>query len=290
MMDHDDEIKLEVAFLHEQLHEVNHKITRLENALDTSADSLETQGLKNALHGAQLERTILDDLMDDKAGSSVVSLDALLMQHGSRFQQEVARLSGNWHRGRTISPDYWDAETKRAFFADLLRRYHAWRTEHPAYTSDLERHEIRPHKAKKSRQQAPAGQDYAHPWYMPAPEESGEETAEARPGTNATNEELLALHDAIAEVLSEEGYPDDHLEIVVQPEGQVMVTGYAHDAEQHELAMQTIMNVKGVIELLADIKIVAPNACPACHPELAQPTGTSGGASAATSQPAPSKK
>jgi hypothetical protein len=285
-MDHDDEIKLELAFLHEQLYEVDHKITHLEGALQTSADSLETQGLKNTLHSAHLERAILDDLMADKAASGAVSLDAVLIQHGNRYQQQVARLAGNWHRGRSISPDYWEAETKRAFFADLLRRYHAWRTEHPVYSSDLERHVVRPHKASPSKQQAPSGPDYAHPWYVLTSEEANKESAESRPGTNATNEELVALHDDIVEALHEENYPDDHLEIVVQPEGQVIATGYAHSVEQHELAMQTIMAVEGVTELLADIKIVDPDACPACHPELAPQTGTSGETPPAGTPPA----
>jgi hypothetical protein len=285
-MDHDDEIKLELAFLHEQLYEVDHKITRLESALQTSADSLETQGLKKTLHSAQLERAILDDLVADKADSDAVSLDAVLMQHGNHYQQQVTRLAGNWHRGRAISPDYWEAETKRAFFADLLRRYHAWRNEHPVYTSDLEHHVVRPHKASPSKQQAPSGPDYAHPWYVPASEETKKESAESRPGTVATNEELTALRDDIVEALHDEGYPDDHLEIVVQPEGQVIATGYAHCAEQHELAMQTIMAVKGVTELLADIKVVDPDACPACHPELAPQTGTSGETPAEGTPPA----
>ncbi|HVO70881.1 MAG TPA: hypothetical protein VMT24_12595, partial [Aggregatilineaceae bacterium] len=245
-MDHDEEIKLELAFLHEQLDEVERKIARLESGLQTSADSLETQGLKKTLDNAQLERAILDDLVADKADSDAVSLDAMLMQHGNRYQQQVMRLVGNWHRGRTISPDYWEAETKRAFCADLLRLYHAWRTEHSSSTGDLERHEVRPHNAPPSRQQTPSVPGYAHPWYGPASKEADQESAEAHPGTGATNEELTALRGAFVEALRQKGYPDHHLEIVVQPEGQVIATGYAHSAEQHELAMQTIMAVKGV--------------------------------------------
>jgi hypothetical protein len=286
-MDHDDEIKLELAFLREQLHTIDHRLTRLETALESSTDPLEKQGLENTLQSVQLEHTILDDLMDHKMGSGVVSLDAMLMQHGNRFQQDVARLAGNWHQGQAIPPDYWEAETKRAFLVDLLQRYHAWRTEHPTYTSDLERHQVRPRRAKTARKQG-SGQGYGHPWYLPVAEDANAEGAQARPGTGATNEALMALHDEIVEALHKENYPDNHLEITVQPDGQVMVTGYAHSAEQHELAIQTIMNVTGISEVLADIKVVDPAACPACQPGLAQ-TGTSRGTSPNGSDPAPSK-
>jgi hypothetical protein len=91
------------------------------------------------------------------------------------------------------------------------------------------------------------------------------------------------------EALRQKGYPDHHLEIVVQPEGQVIATGYAHSAEQHELAMQTIMAVKGVTELLADIKVVDSDACPVCHPELAPEPGTSGGTPSEGTPPAQDK-
>jgi len=284
-MEHDDEIKLELAFLHEQLYTIDRRATRLENALESSADPLEKQGLEHTLHSVQLERSILDELMEHKSGSGVVSLDALLMQHGNRFQQEVARLAGNWHQGQPIPPDYWEAETKRAFFVDLLQRYHTWRTEHPTYTSDLERHEVRPRKAKSAHKQAP-GQGFGHPWYLPVAEEANAETAQARPGTAATNEALLTLRDEILEALRKENYPENHLEITVQPDGQVMVTGFAHSAEQHELAIQTIMNVTGISEVLADIKVVDPAACPACQPGLA-PTGTSSGTSPNGNRSAP---
>jgi len=123
MTNHDDEVKLELAFLREQMHEVEHKITRLQDALQTSADSLEMLGLQNTLHSAELERAVLDDLLADKTGSRGVSLEALLMQHGNRYQQKMARLAGNWHQGQAISSDYWETEIRRAFFADLLRRF-----------------------------------------------------------------------------------------------------------------------------------------------------------------------
>ena len=121
------------AFLQEQIVEANRKIARLRSTLASCRDSLERQELTVMLQTAQLEGDLLNDLLANQDGVNPLSLDTIITDQSRRFQQQAVRLSRGWRRGTTTPAGYWEAEARRSFLTDLLRRYHAWQAGRPYY-------------------------------------------------------------------------------------------------------------------------------------------------------------
>jgi len=208
--------KRETEFLDELVREAEHKVARQKEALNAAAGSLETDGQQQLLHNAEMERDLLRDLLKQQAGSDAVSLDALIMQRANRLHERAAALAGHWKRGQATPPEYWDLENQRHFLLDVLRRFHAA-------------------QAASTLAPVPAPSTPAHPWFNgdPSPATGGANRA-ANPDE---------IHDQIIEALATAGYPAKHLEIMVQPQGLVVVTGHAHSAEDREHALTAIMSV-----------------------------------------------
>src|SRR5690606_30934961 len=92
----------------------------------------------------------------------------VLLYSARHFEQQSSRLGRNWGRGRPISPDYWEAEGKRAFLKDLLRRYHAWRANRPYYPdiAPAAHNQTRAPGTQGPAVQRPARSGSAtHPWF-----------------------------------------------------------------------------------------------------------------------------
>ncbi|NDJ79128.1 MAG: BON domain-containing protein [Chloroflexi bacterium] len=280
------------AFLREQLEQNEHKISRLERALAACDDCLEADGLRRMLHTAELEREVLHDLLRWQASENALSLDALLMQRARHFEREVKRLSQGWHRGRRTPAAYWDAESQRAFVCGLLRRYHARHAGRPLYddcagssrNGSARNGAARPAPARPLPNPVQFGPVHQHPWYIPGPSSSnGHQPTEEQPDRfdELTLEEIDALHQDILAALETTTSLVDHLEIIVQPEGMVLLTGYVHDdhASHDDLdadaIVQAIYAVEGVTEIVADLKTVAPDRCPICHPPEETPAAPS---------------
>ncbi|MBI5957532.1 MAG: BON domain-containing protein [Chloroflexi bacterium] len=240
-----------LEFLREQAAETDHKITRLRNALETCHDDLEANGLTTMLHTAEMERDLLRDLLASQSGDEAVSLEAAIMQMASRFRQQAAQLSDQWQRGQSTPPAYWDAEAKQAFLLNLLRRFHA---SQPAKNGSAP--ETTANGKTSNGAAEPELGSHAHPWFdanhLPARHLSD------APGV------LENLTKAIQAALHQVGCPEHHVEIVVQPEGLVIATGYVHSASDRERIFTAIMGVEDVWEVVSDIKITAPTHCPAC--------------------------
>jgi hypothetical protein len=234
-MSHQDESKRETEFLQEQVREAERKVARQHEALTACTDCLEAEGLQQLLHNAQMERDLLRDLLKQQTGAESVSLEALIMQRANRLHDRAASLSGHWKRGQPTPPEYWEAENQRNFLLEILRHFHAGQT---------------PSAPEKTSQPA-----VAHPWF----------DADANGGTH-TVANLDDVHAEIVQALASAGYPAKHLEIMVQPQGLVVVTGQAHSAADREQALAAIMSVENVWEIVSDIKIVEEPRCPVCHP------------------------
>ena len=238
-----------VEFLRDQMNDVDSKITRLENAVDSCEECLELNGLQASLHNVELERAILNDLLMNQVAERAVSLDALILRQAEQYRQEANRMAQHWHRGQQTPPDYWDAEVQQAYLTELLGRYHAY-------------HEGRPYYAAKA---TPIEEEETFPWYTEPVRESQQSTAEA----NTIREDIFSA-------LRRHGHPFDHLTITVNPGGQVMVTGYAHDDDEREDVLRSIMDVESVTELVTDIKIVDEAHCPICNPDANRRNGSGG--------------
>jgi hypothetical protein len=229
-----------VEFLRDQMNDVDTKITRLESAVNSCEECLELNGLQASLHNIELEREILNELLMIQVTDHSLSLDVLIMRQAEQYRQEANRMAQHWHRGQQTPPDYWDAEVQQAYLTELLGRYHAY-------------HEGRPYYP---RTQGPEAGEEIFPWYtepVPEPQQSTDEA-------NSIREDIFSA-------LRRHSHPFDHLKITVNPGGQVMVTGYAHDDDEREDILRSIMDVASVTELVTDIKITDEAHCPICNPE-----------------------
>lgn len=271
MNQHTAEGERELAFLREQLSEAEHKVARLQHAVDTCQRCLEAEGLAKMLTAAQAERRLLTELIAFQSSEQALSLDTVLLYSARHFEQQSSHLGRNWGRGRPIPPDYWEAEGKRAFVKDLLRRYHAWRADRPYYP------DIAPAANNHTRtagtpgaavQRSAQGSGVTHPWFVETSAAAGSGSQNGYDsGPEQDEKSLDALEEQIHSALRRVGFPDDHLRIIVQPRGFVIVTGYAHDAGQRALAVRTLEHVEGIHDLLTDIQIMDATRCPACQPD-----------------------
>ncbi len=256
-----------VDFLREQMNEIDHKIARLEAGVTTCEDCLESDSLQRMLHAAATERDLLHELLMHQLNGEAVSLEAAIIEHSHRGGREAGLLRANWRRGQPTPPAYWEMEIKQAFYAELLRRWHVWETEGPHHT----------YPRSAAAVQLVTGPDgapvYNHPWYLP-PNGSGNHRKETE---HHTEDPLAALEAQIVAALHEAHLPDDHLTITVQPGGEVLLTGYAHSAEEREAIIVLLMGLDDVWELLVDLQVTDEAHCPVCHPapETASKTSAS---------------
>ena len=119
-------------FLHEQMHAVEHRIERLESALEVCGDCLEKDGLQAMLRNAQIERDLLQELLQNNSHSPD-SLEAHLIEALERSHEDLRRLARSWQRGHPTPSAYWDTELRQVVLADLLGRLHAWQENRPLY-------------------------------------------------------------------------------------------------------------------------------------------------------------
>jgi hypothetical protein len=207
----------DMDFLSEQMNDVDHKIARLQTALERCEEDLETDGLQASLHSAELERDLVHDLVMRQADRQTDrSLDTLIMQQLDHYRREANRLSQRWQRGQPTPPAYWEAEARQAFLSELLSRYHAFQNERPsqAATPDTDEPAAKPE----------------FPWFDP----SARASDESRP-------DAAALRESVYAALRRSGYPVNHVEVIVQPGEQVIVTGYAHSRAERERILETIV-------------------------------------------------
>jgi hypothetical protein len=67
------EVKNDLTFLREQVHHVEQKIARINNALATCDVCLEEEGLERSLHNVELEHEVLLHLLESHLDKDSVS-------------------------------------------------------------------------------------------------------------------------------------------------------------------------------------------------------------------------
>ncbi len=112
-------------FLHTQMHAAEHRIERLQNALETCGDCLEKDGLQAMLRNAQMEQQLLQELLQNNS-LSADSLEIHLIEAIEHSHEDLRRLARTWQRGHPTPSAYWDAEVRQVVLTDLLGRLHAW--------------------------------------------------------------------------------------------------------------------------------------------------------------------
>ncbi len=246
-MDTQTDLKRELTFLRAQMDVADQKIARLQNALESCEDPLESSSLSAMLRAARLERDQLSTVIMRQVDSDAVSLQAVILDQQEAVRQTAGPQALRWHRGHSTPTTYWDAAIRGAYLDDLLRRFHAWQRGHPYYPP-----------ATSARDTHAAAPEYAHPWYPASPDGYDQTQISAEPPVAISDE-------ALADALKQIGYPADHLTIVVQPDGFVLATGYAHSEAERERCLVALTGVEGVREVLIGILIADPARCPACQ-------------------------
>jgi hypothetical protein len=258
------------AFLQEQIVEANRKIARLRSMLASCRDTLEQQELTAMLQTAQLEGDLLNNLLAGQDKVNALSLDAIIADQSRRFQQQAVRLSRGWRRGTATPAGYWEAEARRSFLTDLLRRYHAWQAGRPYY-AESQTHAAAPDSSTNNTsngKRPPTNQDthtYMHPWFLPATLGQNGNGGEDESHDEVTR--LNVLRDAILKQLSQKGFPAGHLDLIIQPDGLVIAKGYAHNRAEHDQVIEVMCSIPAIKETLIDVQIVNPANCPACAAE-----------------------
>ena len=267
-MDWDKTRNRERGFLHEQASQVAHKITRFENALEICNECLEAEGLRRMLEGAYLERTLLDELLIAQNASDALALEAIILQRIECFQKQARRLSHNWRRGKPTPPGYWEAQQKQHFMEALLRELHAWRDGRPLYATANGRNGAVPSSRKPLPDPTHFGRVYNHPWFLAgrdtrngaastAEEKNPEPEPEPRPHLSEC--EIETVHELIEHALDEIDFEADQLDIIVESDRRVILTGYAPSEDAREEVINTILQLDDVEEIISDIKIGRAN-------------------------------
>jgi hypothetical protein len=264
-MNWQDQIEHDRAFLREQLSHLEHKLTRLENARAACQNCLEAEGLDRLLHAARLEETILTTLEKSQSGEDATPLDGLIVTETEHYKAVARRQAANWRRGQPTPSAYWDAEASQGILTDVLRRLHAWRAGRPYYAETGGGIHAGPNgTAKPAPKPAYGGGSDIHPWYLSQPTVPPEETP-VQDASYENGSALDAFRARLYTALHNAHFPDEHVELVVQPDGLVIATGYAHDDEQAEIAVEVMTEFPGVWRVLADIKVIDEAHCPACR-------------------------
>lgn len=265
-MNWQNELKSERGFLQRQIAVTTRKLRRLESARDACRDSLEREGLERTLQSVQDEQAILKDLLARLQQEDAPPLEAVIIEEIKAHNRAAQRAAHQWRRGAPTPDQYWDAENRYILFGRLLRQFHAWQARQ-VYGSGRKNGLSSPHRPLPD----PTSLDeiYTHPWYTTPNGSNG--LADHQNGISATLEHLEALRDAAYDRLTAIGYPDDHLNILAPADRVVIVRGYAHSEEEREQAITALLQIDNLWEVLSDIRVVAPDRCPACDPEKAQP-------------------
>jgi hypothetical protein len=246
----------ELIFLREQMNAIDHKIAHLEGALETCDDPLEANGLQAMLNTARLERDMLEELIMGQVDAGATSLEAAILDAEQRLRRAAGGRVSPWRHGHATPSSYWDYEARQAFLSELLSRYHAWQDGRPY------------HAPANGRQASVAPKpEFALPWYpFNAPEE--EPLAKRLPVTRPpTRDELYRVLEGL-------GVRPDHLRLVVEADGLVLVTGFLHSEAEREQCETALAAVEGVRELLTGIVVTEEAHCPLClgrHPDRREP-------------------
>jgi hypothetical protein len=282
-MDWTSKRAFERNFLRKRRIDAQHKIARLQHALAACDDCLEAESLERMLHAAQLEHDLIDDLLLEQQPADALSLDALIMTQLDIYNQQTRRLSHGWRRGRRTPAAYWEATSKQAVLNDLLRRYHAYHGGRPYY-ADRQR---KPSAISRNRDGATDqpkplpdpthfADTHTHPWYIPAPGTGPNHQPEDEQRDGLTLPELDTLRERVYTVLDEAECTarydnlEEHIEVIVQPDGMALLTGYVHSQDDLECVLERVDALDRVSQVVADLKVVRPANCPACHPERFQ--------------------
>lgn len=261
-----------VAFLQAAINAGDRTIARLQEAIDHANDDLEAKGLRSMLQVAQTGQDVIHDLLMEQLGSDALSLQASILARQERCQQQLRRAAHNWRRGQRTPPAYWEAETCRAVLTDLLRSYQDWLEGRPVYP-DLP--VLHPSTLVTEADIAPEETSgYAFPWYNDVLPGNGA-NGNARTAQEAGPPPSDGRYAALREALDDYHCRADHLALIAETEGQVIVTGYVHSDEELRDCLDALLSVEGIFEVLQDVRVVAPEHCPVCHP--AQPAASPGG-------------
>ena len=257
-MDGGQERERSRSFLLRQINEIDHKLTRALNALGNCEECRERDGLQKSVDTVRIERELVSDLLHVVEAGEFSSLETLIICHRNRYGRQVRQLGHNWRRGRAIAVEYWSNEIRTRFLERLLRRYHAWeagRPYYPEFSANKEASATNPGERRRS--------DY--PWYAGAISQVSKGGHDAAlENDSAAGGRLQRLRDHILEALRRKGFPDDHMEIIAHSGGSLLVRGYAHDHDQRLAAIDLMLDVPGVCEVVADIQVVTADRCPVC--------------------------
>jgi len=236
-----------IAFLNHQMNEMDERLAKLQGALEsTEESSLEANSLRASLHNNELERDLLGDLLMGQMHAQPLSLDAAIMQRVEQYRREANRLAAHWQRGQETPSAYWDVEVQQSFLTELLSRFHA-------YDDDPKHAEGRASARAAAAEPEPLSDAASFPWFC----DPAQEGRSAAPEMNRLREDLYSA-------LRRGGLPFDHLELWVETNGDVILTGYAHDEDERQEILRTVASVEGVYNTVSDLKIAQPDACPIC--------------------------
>ncbi len=252
-----------LAFLREEKSDLERRISRLRGAVRDCENSQEREGLQALLHAAQIELGLIEDLFAGQQSEAAVSLEAAIMDGMQRTRQERQRQARTWQRGKRTSSDYWDAAIKQTALQDVLRRYHAWTHGETLYAR------------RSAATEPPGGRDtHAYPWY-PQPEsardDSGTAAGDYRQRRDDHSRSAEMLYEAIIAALEPLHVPKQHVDIIAEPLGYVIVMGYAHDEGFKQRIIETLLDVDGVFEVIEHIQVVEARHCPACRDATNRP-------------------
>jgi hypothetical protein len=254
-------------FLRHEIEDLDHKIAHLRHGLETCDDYLETDGLQHMLDAALIEHDLVNGLLRSQSGPGALSLDCAIIQQIAGYRQRASRLSHGWRRGHPIPESYWEAQTRYLALERLLRRLHAVRAGRPVYGDRMRAASWRDYAMPRPLPDPTRGADsHSHPWLLAgwdAESEHDNHRALAR-----TIEDLDALAAKVGDTLDEARIPRDHLDVIIEPGGQAIVTGHVHSEDEHQRVIDVILLLDQIDEVISDIKVVTPETCPACHPEL----------------------
>ncbi|HEX3053018.1 MAG TPA: hypothetical protein VHP83_20335 [Aggregatilineaceae bacterium] len=227
--------KQDQRFLQQQLEQFEIKLTRLQNARESSDGDMEAKTMDANLHTAHQQYQLLQALLDQQQADDAPELDTVLEQQIRSVKRTLEQASQGWHKGKGVPAAYWEAQQQQAFLIELRQDYHQWND--PA--------------APAVEKSSPDDLSPGNPWDV-----------SQRISSHLTADDIV---DRIAPILHTKGLPPDHLHIVVEHERTVAITGIVHDQADLDWVSKAILAVEGVSEVLTDVETIHADNCPICR-------------------------
>lgn len=263
------ELERSRTFLLRQLTENEHKRARLQNGSERANGTTLASGMNRLMRAADLERDILNELLENMMSEGALSLETALMV--MRDRQEAIRQGphAKLRRGQPISDEFWKAEATIGFLNRLLRQYHSWLSGEAYYPEQ---------GAARARNGSTPnhGERYEFPWYRHTPSTHDMLVDDAVEENGEAHTALETLRDRMLAALRDAGIPDHHLQILVQPEGTVIAQGVVHNNQQRTNAIRVLLDQPEVLEAVMDISVREEGHCPVCQSLQERPTNGSG--------------